>query len=152
MAPVRTTSSALAALLLALAVPVAAAEERHRFAPLADRPRRVAFLVSEGATLIDFAGPWEVFQDVMVDAAGKPVTSPAQLGPGSTARHPFTLYTVAATRQPIRVSGGLEVVPDHAFADAPPPDVIVVGANRPSPEALAWLGKASAGAGMTMAV
>ena len=26
----------------------------------------VAFLISEGAQMIDFAGPWEVFQDVMV--------------------------------------------------------------------------------------
>src|SRR5512137_2780065 len=152
MAPVRTTSSALAALLLALAVPAAAAEERHRFAPLADRPIRVAFLVSEGATLIDFAGPWEVFQDVMVDAAGKPVRDAAQLGPGSTARHPFTLYTVGEKREPLRVSGGLTVVPDHGFADAPQPDVIVVGANRPTEAALAWLRKASPRAGMTMSV
>jgi transcriptional regulator GlxA family with amidase domain len=152
MAPVRTTSSSLAALLLALAVPATAAEERHRFAPLADRPLRVAFLVSEGATLIDFAGPWEVFQDVMVDAAGKPVRDAAQLGPGSTARHPFTLYTVGEKREPLRVSGGLTIVPDHTFADAPQPDVIVVGANRPSEAALAWLRKASPQAGMTMSV
>src|ERR1700682_2628270 len=26
----------------------------------------VAFLVSEGAVMIDFSGPWEVFQDVMI--------------------------------------------------------------------------------------
>ncbi len=26
----------------------------------------VAFLISEGAQVIDFTGPWEVFQDVMV--------------------------------------------------------------------------------------
>jgi transcriptional regulator GlxA family with amidase domain len=152
MAAPRPAPVVLAAALLALAVPARAAEERHRFAPLADRPLRVAFLVSEGATLIDFAGPWEVFQDVMVDAAGKPVREAAQLGPGSTARHPFTLYTVGEKREPLRVSGGLTVVPDHTFADAPPPDVIVVGANRPSEAALAWLRKASPQAGMTMSV
>jgi transcriptional regulator GlxA family with amidase domain len=152
MAASPTPHVTLAALLLTLAAPARATEERHRFAPLADRPIRVAFVLSEGATLIDFAGPWEVFQDVMVDAAGKPVREAAQLGPGSTARHPFTLYTVAEKREPIRVSGGLAVVPDHGFADAPPPDVIVVGANRPSEAGLAWLTKASASAGMTMSV
>ena len=29
-------------------------------------PIPVAFVITEGATMIDFAGPWEVFQDVMV--------------------------------------------------------------------------------------
>jgi transcriptional regulator GlxA family with amidase domain len=152
MAPARSSLLALAVVLLSLVVPVQAAEERHRFAPLAERPLRVAFLLSEGATLIDFAGPWEVFQDVMVDAAGKPVTAAAQLGAGSTARHPFTLYTVGERREPLRVSGGLAVVPDHVFADAPQPDVIVVGAHPPSEAELAWLKGASARAGMTMSV
>ncbi len=152
MAPALRSLAALTALLLTLAATARADDERHRFTPLVDRPLRVAFMLSEGATLIDFAGPWEVFQDVMVDATGKPVREAAQLGPGGTARHPFTLYTVAEKREPIRVSGGLTVVPDHAFADAPPPDVIVVGAHRPSEAGLAWLKKASASAGMTMSV
>jgi transcriptional regulator GlxA family with amidase domain len=112
----------------------------------------VAFLLSEGATLIDFAGPWEVFQDVMVDGAGKPIRAMAQLNVGATARHPFTLYTVAERRDPLRVSGGLTVVPDHTFADAPPPDVIVVGAHRPSEAELSWLKRASANAQVTMSV
>jgi transcriptional regulator GlxA family with amidase domain len=139
-------------LLLALASPAWADDERHRFTALAERPIRVAFLLSEGATLIDFAGPWEVFQDVMVDGAGKPIRAMAQLNVGATARHPFTLYTVAERRDPLRVSGGLTVVPDHTFADAPPPDVIVVGAHRPSEAELSWLKRASANAQVTMSV
>jgi transcriptional regulator GlxA family with amidase domain len=141
----------LAAALLLLAAAPVRAEERHRFAPLAERPLAVAFVISEGATLIDFAGPWEVFQDVMVDGAGRPVTARAQLA-GGTVRHPFTLYTVAERKGPLRVSGGLTVVPDHTFDDAPPPDVIVVGAHPPSEAELAWLKKASASAGVTMSV
>jgi transcriptional regulator GlxA family with amidase domain len=93
-----------------------------------------------------------VFQDVMVDAAGQPVVAMAQLGPATTARHPFTLYTVAEKRDPLRVSGGLAVVPDHTFADAPAPDVIVVGAHRPSDAELAWLRRAAADADLTMSV
>jgi len=30
----------------------------------------VAFVVSDGAVMIDFAGPWQVFQDVMVPSRG----------------------------------------------------------------------------------
>src|SRR5207247_10949740 len=29
----------------------------------------IAFLLSEGAVMIDFSGPWEVFQDVMIPGA-----------------------------------------------------------------------------------
>jgi len=140
----------LLAAALCLAAPAHAADERHRFAALAEHPIRVAFVLSEGATLIDFAGPWEVFQDVILDAAGKPVVAMSQLD--GAARHPFTLYTVAERKEPLRVSGGLAVVPDHTFADAPPPDVIVVGAHKPSDTELAWLRKSSARAALTMSV
>jgi transcriptional regulator GlxA family with amidase domain len=155
------TARILAAALAAAAIAVAAApralaaaggDDRHRFTALADRPIQVAFVLSEGATLIDFAGPWEVFQDVMVDAAGKPVTAQAQLGPGSTARHPFALWTVAERKEPLRVSGGLAVVPDQAFGDAPAPDLVVVGAHRPSEAELAWLRKVAPDADLTMSV
>jgi len=41
----------------------------------------------------------------------------------------FFVYTVAATHQPVPLSGGLHVVPDHTFAEAAPePDVVVVPA------------------------
>ena len=59
----------------------------------------VAFLVSDGAVIIDFCGPWEVFQD----AGG------------------FRLYTVAESKRTIRASGGMQIVPDHDFASAPAP-------------------------------
>src|SRR5262249_7323606 len=31
---------------------------------------RVAFIITEGAVVIDFAGPWEVFQDVHIPSRG----------------------------------------------------------------------------------
>jgi YHS domain-containing protein len=40
----------------------------------------VAFLIADGAVVIDFCGPWEVFQDVMIP---------------SSEEMPFRLYTVA---------------------------------------------------------
>jgi putative intracellular protease/amidase len=38
----------------------------------------------------------------------------------------FDVYTVAASRTPVRTAMGLEVVPKYAFADAPQPDVLVI--------------------------
>src|SRR5262249_9432787 len=84
----------------------------------------VAFLISDGAVVIDFCGPWEVFQDVMIP---------------SRQEMPFRLYTVAETKKPIRTSGGMQIVPDYTIQNAPPPKVIVIPAqSRPSPAVLEW--------------
>jgi putative intracellular protease/amidase len=60
----------------------------------------------------------------------------------------FFVYTVAAERRPVPLSGGLRVVPDHVFGTAPTPDVVVVPAVvRQEPELRDWLiGQASRGA------
>jgi hypothetical protein len=41
----------------------------------------------------------------------------------------FRLYTVAETLAPVRASGGMRIVPDHALATAPEPKVIVIPAH-----------------------
>lgn len=98
----------------------------------------VAFLVSEGAVVIDFCGPWEVFQDANVpgrqDAA-------------------FRLYTVSETAAAIRTSGGMKIVPDYTYETAPPPKVIVIPAQSAGSEAtLAWIRDAAKTADVTMSV
>ncbi len=98
----------------------------------------VAFLISEGAQIIDFAGPWEVFQDVNVP---------------SRQDNPFRLYTVAETKKPIRTSGGMQVVPEYTIANAPAPKVIVIPAqSEPSSAVLDWLRKSSKTTDVTMSV
>jgi transcriptional regulator GlxA family with amidase domain len=99
--------------------------------PPANRPIRVAFVLTDGATMIDFAGPWEVFQDVVLPEQGSTANQAA----------PFELFTVGAAKEPIRISGGMTVVPEYTFADAPVPDVIVVGAQRGAPDLAPWLRK-----------
>lgn len=84
---------------------------------------RVAVVLTEGATMIDFAGPWEVFQDAQPPGFGS-----------------FELYTVSDSTKPIRTSAGMTVVPAYSFQDAPAPHVIVVGAQGGnSPAMLEWL-------------
>jgi len=98
----------------------------------------VAFLISEGAQMIDFAGPWEVFQDVMV---------PGRMD------HPFRLYTVSESTSPIRTSGGMKIVPDYHFENAPAPKVIVIPAqSAPSQATLEWIRKSTKNTDVTMSV
>jgi putative intracellular protease/amidase len=98
----------------------------------------VAFLVSEGAVIIDFCGPWEVFQDVNI--------------PGRQ-DHPFRLHTVAESTAPIHASGGMQIVPDYTLADAPAPKVIVIPAqSEPSEAMLEWIRKSTTNTDVTMSV
>ena len=98
----------------------------------------VAFLISDGAVVIDFSGPWEVFQDVMV--------------PGRQ-NHPFLLYTVSETTAPIQASGGMKIVPDYTLATAPAPKVIVIPAqSKPSEAMLEWIRKSTKNTDVTMSV
>lgn len=98
----------------------------------------VAFLVSEGTVMIDFAGPWEVFQDA--DVPGR--TQPA-----------FIPYTVSATTAPLTFSGGTRLVPQYDFAGAPAPKVVVVPAQAdPTAATKQWLTQAAKTADVIMSV
>jgi len=98
----------------------------------------VAFLISEGAVVIDFCGPWEVFRQVNV--------------PGHD-EHAFRLYTVADNIKPIHASGGMQIIPDYTLANAPAPKVIVIPAqSEPSKAALEWIRKATKDTDVTMSV
>ena len=102
----------------------------------------VAFAISEGVTVIDFAGPWEVFQDVHVTGRGSSMDE----------QMPFQLYTVSEKTEDITGSGGLKLVPDYTFDTAPQPRVVVIPAQRGSQALHAWLRKVSVTADVTMSV
>ena len=63
------------------------------------------------------------------------------------------LYTVAETARPIRVCGGMTIVPDHTFANAPPPKVLVIPTQaNPSDAMLEWIRTATKATDVTMSV
>jgi putative intracellular protease/amidase/YHS domain-containing protein len=98
----------------------------------------VAFLLSDGAVIIDFCGPWEVFQDVYI--------------PGRK-EEAFRLYTVAETTRPIRASGGMKITPDYTLESAPAPKVVVIPAQHgPSEAMLQWVRRSAKSADVTMSV
>jgi YHS domain-containing protein/putative intracellular protease/amidase len=100
----------------------------------------VAFLISADAEVVDFGGPWGVFEYVMV---------------GQDNHYPFKLYTVAASKDPVKVSFGMTILPEYTFLDAPAPDVLVVPAmdsDKLAPTALDWLRTVHKSTSLTMSV
>jgi putative intracellular protease/amidase/YHS domain-containing protein len=128
------------ALLIPVAIFIAATpiETKSSLKPPDKGQIPVAFLIGDGAVVIDFCGPWEVFQDVMIP---------------SRQDMPFKLYTVAETKKPIRTSGGMQIVPDYTIVDAPAPKVIVIPAqSEPSEAVLDWIRKSTKTTDVTMSV
>src|SRR6266853_919434 len=136
----------LAVLILALVLVLTAGSVAHASAlqPPEGRKILVAVVLTEGAVVIDYAGPWEVFGNV-------------HIGTGDMSQQmPFELYTVGRDRQPIHTSGGMKpgmtIVPDYGFADAPSPDVVVVGAQSGDQQLGPWLRKVHAEHALVMSV
>lgn len=103
----------------------------------------VAFLISRGATMIDYAGPWEVFQDVHV----------ASRGANHDDQMPFELFTVSDTTETVVGSAGLKIVPNYTFENAPSPKVVVIPAQGGRSESMfEWLAKVSQTADVVMSV
>ena len=102
----------------------------------------VAVAVSEGATVIDFAGPWDVFVSVMMP----------ERGPTMEDQMPFQLYMVSDKLDPVSVEGGMKIVPQYTFEDAPPCKIAVIGAQRGSDKMQQWLRKIAQTADVTISV
>ena len=129
---------------VAIAMASAVVVHAEHLQPPEGRQIRVAVVLTAGAVVIDFAGPWEVFENVHVG------------GGDMDQQMPFELYTVGVDRKPIQTSGGMKpgmtIVPDYGFADAPAPDVVVVGAQSGDAQLGPWLRKVHSQHALIMSV
>jgi len=78
----------------------------------------VGILIFKDVEVLDFAGPFEVF-------------SRTRLTPGVESRRseesaPFLVFTVAKDGAPVITTGGLKVIPEFTFNNAPPIDLLVL--------------------------
>ena len=139
----RTIAFSLLAALSFSAVATAAPASNKKLVAPEHGSIPVAFVLTEGAVMIDFAGPWEVFQDVMVPSRGSAMSD----------MHVFHPYTVSDKKEPLHVSGGMTVTPEYTFDDAPAPKIVVIPAQQgSSPKMLEWLRDASAHSDVVMSV
>jgi putative intracellular protease/amidase/YHS domain-containing protein len=105
--------------------------------PPAEGSIPVAFLLSNDAVVIDFAGPWEVFENVMI----------------GNRMDLFNCYTVAESLTPIKASGGMQIVPNFTLATAPAPKVVVIPAQSdPTKPMLEWIRNSAKTADLIMSV
>jgi transcriptional regulator GlxA family with amidase domain len=102
----------------------------------------VAVAVSEGATVIDFAGPWDVFVSVMMPERGSAMAD----------QMPFELFMVSDKLDPVTVEGGMRITPNYTFENVPACKVAVIGAQRGSAKMQKWLRKIAPTADVTMSV
>jgi len=79
--------------------------------PLASGKILVAVVLTQHPNLIDFAGPWAVFENVRVKGRGnsKGVDEPED------DQFPFEVVAVGDDLAPIKMSGGLSVIPRYTF-------------------------------------
>jgi len=114
----------------------------NRLTPPSHGKIPVAFVVSQGTVMIDLAGPWEVFNNVMIMSRGSSMED----------QMPFQTYTVAESTQPVTL-GGIKIIPDYTFANAPAPKIVVIPAQNGQTDAmLNWIRKVSKTTDLTMSV
>jgi transcriptional regulator GlxA family with amidase domain len=70
---------------------------------------KIAIVLFDGAEELDWAGPWEV------------LAAWAKMWPDDGVE----VYTVAESAAPVTCAKGLRVLPDHTWAEAPAPDVVL---------------------------
>ena len=105
--------------------------------PLPSGKILVAVVLTQHPNLIDFAGPWAVFENVRVKGRGN---SKGEDVPEDD-QYPFEVFAVGDDLAPIKMNGGLAVIPRYTFDNAPVPQVVIVGAQAGSPKMKAWLQK-----------
>src|SRR4051794_38006008 len=111
--------------------------EKSKLAPPSNGSIPVAILISAGLNVIDFSGPWGVFESVQVPEANEP---------------PFHLFTLAETAEVVISGSGLKLMPHYTFANVPDVKVVVIPAQRGSDAMRDWLRKIVGKTDVTMSV
>jgi len=105
---------------------------------------RVGFTINPGVQVIDLAGPWEVFQDVLLSEGESPLGE----------ERPFELFTVSESIEPLTATGGLQIVPNYSIEGAPIPHLVVIPhfASTELTPIHEWITEAAERADLTMSI
>lgn len=111
--------------------------EKSKLTPPSKGSIPVAMLISDGLNVIDFSGPWGVFESVSIPNGND---------------SPFRLFTVSEKTELITSGSGLKLMPDYTFANVPESKVVVIPAQRGSDAMIEWLRKVAPATDVTMSV
>ena len=109
----------------------------RKLTPPGNGPITVAIVVSRGVNVIDFSGPWGVFESVSLPNVDQP---------------PFRLLAVAESADVVTSASGLKIQPHHTFADVGKVNVVVIPAQSGSEAMREWLRKTVESTDVTMSV
>ncbi|HUX79314.1 MAG TPA: DJ-1/PfpI family protein, partial [Alphaproteobacteria bacterium] len=106
--------------------------------------KNVGIFLFNGAEVLDFTGPFEVF------------TTASRLSEWDGKERPFNVFTFAATKENIIAREGLEIVPAYDLQDVPPMDLMIIPGGvsdepRSQEEVLEFLRQAAANKAETVA-
>jgi transcriptional regulator GlxA family with amidase domain len=108
--------------------------------------RNVGIVIFDKVEVLDFCGPFEVFSTASLPTEPNTYPEPSL----------FRAWTVAATREPVRAVGGLEIIPACSIDDHPTFDLIVVpggyGTRTIAPELVRWIAAQSPALEITTSV
>ena len=98
----------------------------------------VGIYIYDGAEVLDFSGPFEVF------TTASRLSDPKDL---------FRVFLVAERNAPVGARGGFVVNPHHGFGEHPPIDVLIVvggvhAGELEKPAVTAWIGETARDAGL----
>lgn len=77
--------------------------------------KRVGIVLFDDIEVLDFCGPFEVFSATRLSEEGR-----------REAPSPFEVFLVAQNPSYITTTGGMKVIPQYAFENCPPLDILVV--------------------------
>jgi transcriptional regulator GlxA family with amidase domain len=110
--------------------------EKSKLTPPSDGIIPVAIPISARLNVIDFSGPWGVFESVHLPSGDEP----------------FRLFTVAESADVVVSASGLKLAPHYTFANVPDVKIVVIPAQRGSDAMHEWLRKIINTADVTMSV
>ncbi len=114
--------------------------KKYKLTPPSNGSIPVAIVISDGVNIIDFSGPWGVFDSVMLPHTGD------GMGP-----MPFDVFSVSEKTEVVS-AGGLKLLPGYTFASMPAPKVVVIPAQQGSDSMIEWLRKVAPSTDVTMSV
>jgi len=109
--------------------------------------RTVGILLYDDLEVLDFAGPYEVYTTATRMAARVAPAAPP----------PFRVFTVGLSLAPVRARAGLVLTPDHACAQHPDIDVLVVPGGVVTrelerPQLIAWIAAQATRSELTVSI
>jgi transcriptional regulator GlxA family with amidase domain len=113
----------------------------NRLTPPAKGKIPVAFVLGQNPVIIDFCGPWGVFESAHIMSRGTTMEE----------MMPFETYTVS-DHETVFTSGDMKILPNRTLLNAGQPKVIVLPAHKASDAEIAWIKKASETADVVMSV